>query len=40
VILNKADLCDDLAGSLSEVESHCVGVPIHVTSALHHHHFS
>ena len=35
VILNKADLCDDLAGHVSEVERHCLGVPIHVTSALH-----
>jgi ribosome biogenesis GTPase / thiamine phosphate phosphatase len=35
VILNKADLCDDLAGQISEVERHCPGVPVHVTSALH-----
>jgi len=35
VILNKTDLCLDLAGRISEVESRCVGVPIHVTSALH-----
>jgi ribosome biogenesis GTPase len=34
VILNKADVCDDLAGHVSEVESHSVGVPILVTSAL------
>jgi len=34
VILNKADLCADLAGRLAEVESHCAGVPVHVTSAL------
>ncbi|MBN1611579.1 MAG: ribosome small subunit-dependent GTPase A, partial [Polyangiaceae bacterium] len=34
VILNKADVCDDLAGCISAVESHGVGVPIHVTSAL------
>jgi ribosome biogenesis GTPase len=35
VVLNKADLCDDLASRLSEVASHCPGVPLHVTSALH-----
>ncbi len=35
VILNKADLCDDLAGRVDDVESLCAGVPIHVTSALH-----
>jgi ribosome biogenesis GTPase len=35
VILNKADLCGDLAGRIFEVESRCVGVPIHVTSALY-----
>ncbi|MBN2574407.1 MAG: ribosome small subunit-dependent GTPase A [Deltaproteobacteria bacterium] len=34
VILNKADLCEDLAGHVSEVESHCIGAPILVTSAL------
>jgi len=34
VILNKADLCEDLGGRLAEVESHCVGVPVYVTSAL------
>lgn len=37
VILNKSDLCDDLAGRVAEVESRCAGVPIHVTSALHSH---
>jgi ribosome biogenesis GTPase / thiamine phosphate phosphatase len=35
VLLNKADLCDDLAGHIAEVESHCLGVPILATSALH-----
>ncbi len=35
VILNKADLCDDLAPRVAEVQSHCTGVPIHVASALH-----
>ncbi len=35
VILNKADLCDDVAGRVADVESRCAGVPIHVTSALH-----
>ena len=35
VLLNKADLCDALAGHIAEVERHCVGVPILVTSALH-----
>ena len=34
VILNKADLCNDLAGRVAEVEDHCAGVPIYVTSAL------
>jgi len=34
VILNKADICDDVAGRLAEVDSHCAGVPIYVTSAL------
>jgi ribosome biogenesis GTPase len=34
VILNKADLCEDLGGCLTEVESRCVGVPVYVTSAL------
>ena len=35
VILNKIDLCEDLAGRIAEVKSHCVVVPIYVTSALH-----
>ena len=35
VVLNKVDLCDDLAGRISEAQSHCVGAPILVTSALH-----
>lgn len=34
VILNKADLCDDIVSCVSEVEGHGAGVPIHVTSAL------
>lgn len=34
VILNKADLCSDLAGAVREVERHAVGVPIHVTRAI------
>jgi ribosome biogenesis GTPase len=34
VVLNKADLCDDLAGRVAEVRSHCAGVPVYVTSAL------
>ncbi|MBN1944885.1 MAG: ribosome small subunit-dependent GTPase A [Bradymonadales bacterium] len=34
VVLNKVDLCEDLAGRLAEVESHCADVPIYVTSAL------
>ncbi|MFH1810586.1 MAG: ribosome small subunit-dependent GTPase A [Pseudomonadota bacterium] len=35
VILNKADLCDDTAARVAEVESHAIGVPVHVISALH-----
>jgi ribosome biogenesis GTPase len=34
VVLNKADLCDDLAQRIAEVEAHCAGVPVCVTSAL------
>ena len=34
VLLNKADLCDDLAARVAEVELRCPGVPIHATSAL------
>jgi ribosome biogenesis GTPase / thiamine phosphate phosphatase len=34
VVLNKSDVCEDAATRVSEVESHCPGVPIHVTSAL------
>jgi ribosome biogenesis GTPase / thiamine phosphate phosphatase len=34
VILNKADVCEDTAGRLAEVESHCPGVPLYVTSGL------
>jgi ribosome biogenesis GTPase len=33
VILNKSDLCEDLAGALAQVESHAPGVPIFVTHA-------
>jgi ribosome biogenesis GTPase len=35
VILNKADLCADVPGRLSEVASHAIGVSIHAISALH-----
>lgn len=34
VILNKADLCDDVAGAVREVERHAVGVSIFVTRAI------
>jgi ribosome biogenesis GTPase / thiamine phosphate phosphatase len=34
LILNKADLVDDVAARVAEVEDHCAGVPILVTSAL------
>jgi ribosome biogenesis GTPase len=34
VILNKADLCQDVGGRMREVERRCAGVPIHATSAL------
>ncbi|OGV73731.1 MAG: hypothetical protein A3K18_01415, partial [Lentisphaerae bacterium RIFOXYA12_64_32] len=34
LILNKADLCADVVGRITEIESHCAGVPICVTSAL------
>ncbi len=34
VILNKADLCEDLAGRIADVENRCAGVPVHATSAL------
>jgi ribosome biogenesis GTPase / thiamine phosphate phosphatase len=34
VILNKADLCEDIAARAAEVRSHGAGAPIHVTSAL------
>jgi len=34
VILNKADICEDAAARVAEVESDCSGVPIYVTSAL------
>ena len=35
VILNKADLCEDVGGCIREVESRCAGVLVHATSALH-----
>lgn len=35
VVLNKADLCSDTAARVAEVESHAIGVPVHVISALH-----
>jgi ribosome biogenesis GTPase / thiamine phosphate phosphatase len=34
LILNKADLCQDVAGRLREVEARCAGVPVQATSAL------
>ena len=34
VILNKADICENSATRMAEVESHCPMVPVHVTSAL------
>jgi len=34
VILNKADICADTGARVAEVESHAVGVPVHVISAL------
>ena len=34
VVLTKADLCDDVAGALLEVESVAVGVPVHAVSNL------
>ena len=34
VILNKADLCANPWMRVAEVERHCVGVPVHVVSAL------
>jgi ribosome biogenesis GTPase len=34
VVLTKADLCDDVAGILREVESVAVGVPVHAVSNL------
>lgn len=33
IVLSKADLCDDVAGRLAEVESVAMGVPVHVISA-------
>ncbi|UCG38345.1 MAG: ribosome small subunit-dependent GTPase A [bacterium] len=35
VILNKADICADIDARVAEVESHAIGVPVHVISALH-----
>jgi ribosome biogenesis GTPase len=34
VILNKADLCDDVPGAVAEVERQAVGVPVVATSAI------
>jgi ribosome biogenesis GTPase len=34
LVLNKSDLCEELADRLAVVESRCAGVPTHVTSAL------
>ena len=34
VILNKADICEDVGGRMREVEGRCAGVPVHATSAL------
>jgi ribosome biogenesis GTPase len=34
VVLNKADLCDDIAALATEVETVSCGVPVHVVSAL------
>ncbi|MDD5224401.1 MAG: ribosome small subunit-dependent GTPase A [bacterium] len=34
VVLNKSDVCDSAAVRQAEVESHCPGVPVYVTSAL------
>jgi ribosome biogenesis GTPase len=34
VILNKADISEDTATRIAEVEGQCPGVPVHVTSAL------
>jgi ribosome biogenesis GTPase len=34
VVLTKADLCDDVAGAVLEVESVAVGVPVHAVSNL------
>ncbi len=36
VVLNKADLCDDLAARLAEVERIAPGVPVHAVSAKRH----
>src|SRR5437773_1952757 len=32
VVLTKADLCDDVDGSVEEVESIAIGVPVHAVS--------
>jgi len=34
VILNKADLCEDIDGHLARVENSAVGVPVHAVSAI------
>ncbi|MCP4600916.1 MAG: ribosome small subunit-dependent GTPase A [Proteobacteria bacterium] len=35
IILNKADVCEDTIVRVAEIEGHCPGVPVYVTSALH-----
>jgi ribosome biogenesis GTPase len=35
VVLNKADLCDEVAARCAEVEASCPGIQVYVTSALH-----
>ena len=35
VILNKADVCAECVARVAEVEKHCAGVAVHVTSAFH-----
>lgn len=35
IVLNKADVCADVAARVAEVERRCAGVPIFATSALH-----
>jgi ribosome biogenesis GTPase len=35
VVLNKADVCSDVAARVAEAEHHCAGAAVHVVSALH-----